>query len=119
MKSCKICRDKRALKSGGTPMTRTNYDLDEHYDTHEEFIEAFILEAQSLRIRAAQLANILFNETIFYLMRRINDIFDCTGYYFQSQRYTERNGEIKFSFTCSRSTERETERDPLRIQRYT
>ncbi|KAK9357329.1 hypothetical protein V1504DRAFT_442879 [Lipomyces starkeyi] len=42
-----------------------------------------------------------------------NDIFDCTGYYFQSRRCSERNDEIKFSFTCSRSTERETERDPL------
>ncbi|KAK9334221.1 hypothetical protein V1521DRAFT_451010, partial [Lipomyces starkeyi] len=48
-----------------------------------------------------------------------NDIFDCTGYYFQSRRCTEKNDEIKFSFTCSRSTERETERDPLKIQRYT
>ncbi|KAK9371881.1 uncharacterized protein V1513DRAFT_461019 [Lipomyces chichibuensis] len=126
LKSCKTCRDKRALKSGGTPTTRTNYDLDEHYDTHEEFIEAvssfleqhddhkFNLEAHSLRIRAALSANIetdvstatraqtgdrALQTRVAMLLR--NDIFDCTGYYFQSRRCTERNGEIKFSFTCS------------------
>ncbi|KAK9363398.1 hypothetical protein V1504DRAFT_437910 [Lipomyces starkeyi] len=136
LKSCKTCRDNRALKSGGRPTTRTSYDLDEHFDTHEEFIEAvssfleqhddykFNLAAQSLRIRAALSAN-MFIETdvsrasykIAMLLR--NDIFDCTGYYFKSRRCSERNDEIKFSFTCSRSTERETERVPLRIQRYT
>ncbi|KAK9371487.1 uncharacterized protein V1513DRAFT_386716, partial [Lipomyces chichibuensis] len=108
---------------------RTNYDLDEHYDTHEEFIVAvssfleqhddhkFNLEAQSLRIRTdvstatrAQTGDRALQSRVAMLLR--NDIFDCTGNYFQSRRCTESNGEIKFSFTCSRFTEREAERDP-------
>ncbi|KAK9238969.1 hypothetical protein V1525DRAFT_439025 [Lipomyces kononenkoae] len=115
-----------ASKSGGRPMKRTGYDLDEHYDTHDEFIEGlssfleqhddhkFDLATQSLRIRAA--LSICRDGRLHH---GLNDIFDCTGYYFQSRRCTEKNDEIKFSFTCSRSTERETERDPLKIQRYT
>ncbi|ODQ69016.1 hypothetical protein LIPSTDRAFT_76513 [Lipomyces starkeyi NRRL Y-11557] len=147
LKSCKTCRDNRALKSGGRPITRTSYDLDgRHYDTHDEFIEGvpsfleqhddhkFDLAAQSMRIRAALSTN-TFVETDVSMtdcaqtgdralqtraaMLLRNDIFDCTGYYFQSRRCTEKNDEIKFSLTCCRSTERETERDPLKIQRYT
>ncbi|KAK9235202.1 hypothetical protein V1525DRAFT_283041 [Lipomyces kononenkoae] len=146
LKSCKTCRDNRASKSGGRPMKRTGYDLDGHYDTHDEFIEClssfleqhddhkFDLATQSLRIRAALSTNTFVDMDVSMtgcaqtddsaLQKRAamllrNDIFDCTGYYFQSRRSTERNDEIKFSFTCSRSTERETERDPLKIQRYT
>ncbi|KAK9334609.1 hypothetical protein V1521DRAFT_166352, partial [Lipomyces starkeyi] len=69
LKSCKTCRDNRALKSGGRPITRTSYDLDGHYDTHDEFIEGvssfleqhddhkFDLAAQSMRIRAVLSTN--------------------------------------------------------------
>ncbi|KAK9311507.1 hypothetical protein V1524DRAFT_418945 [Lipomyces starkeyi] len=143
--SCKTCRDNKASKSGGRSTTRTSYDLDEQYDTHEEFIEAvssfleqrddhkFDLAAQSLRIRATLTANMFIETDVsmamcaktgdMALQTRVamqlrNDIFDCTGYYFQSRRCIERNDEIKFSFTCSRSTECETQRDPLTIQRY-
>ncbi|KAK9233721.1 hypothetical protein V1525DRAFT_460029 [Lipomyces kononenkoae] len=146
LKSCKTCRDNRASKRGGRPMKRTGYDLDGHYDTHDAFIEGlssfleqhddhkFDLATQSLRIRAALSTN-TFVETDVSMTDRAqtddralqkraamllrNDIFDCTGYYVQSRRCTERNDEIKFSFTCSCSTERETERDPLKVQRYT
>ncbi|KAK9343550.1 hypothetical protein V1522DRAFT_230907 [Lipomyces starkeyi] len=146
LKSCKTCRDNRALKSGGRATKRTSYDLDEHYDTHEEFIEAlssfleqhddhkFDFAAQSLRIRATLSANMFIESEVSVAtcaqtgdrdlqtqvaMQLRNDVFDCTGYYFQSRRCIERNDDFKFSFTCSRSTERETERDPLTIQRYT
>ncbi|KAJ8099080.1 hypothetical protein POJ06DRAFT_282218 [Lipomyces tetrasporus] len=129
LKSCKT----RSLKSGGRPTTRTSYDLDDHYATREGFIEAvsslleqhddhkFNLAAQSLRIRAAPSANMYIETDVsMATCAQIEiDIFDCTGYYIQSRRCTERNDEIKFSFTCSRSTERQTERDPLGIQRYT
>ncbi|KAK9481964.1 hypothetical protein V1527DRAFT_499439 [Lipomyces starkeyi] len=78
------------------PTKRTSYDLDEHYDTHEEFIEAvslflehhddhkFDLAAESLKIRAALSENMALQTRVAMLLR--NDIFDCTGYYFQSQR---------------------------------
>ncbi|KAK9252086.1 hypothetical protein V1507DRAFT_481925 [Lipomyces tetrasporus] len=135
-----VSHDGRPLKSCKTrcepvtiPTTRTSYDLDDHYATREGFIEAvsslleqhddhkFNLAAQSLRIRAAPSANMYIETDVsMATCAQIEiDIFDCTGYYIQSRRCTERNDEIKFSFTCSRSTERQTERDPLGIQRYT
>ncbi|KAK9246083.1 hypothetical protein V1506DRAFT_553367 [Lipomyces tetrasporus] len=128
LKSCKTCCEPVTI-----PTTRTSYDLDDHYATREEFIEAvsslleqhddhkFNLAAQSLRIRAAPSANMYIETDVsMATCAQIEiDIFDCTGYYIQSRRCTERNDEIKFSFTCSRSTERQTERDPLGIQRYT
>ncbi|KAK9250922.1 hypothetical protein V1507DRAFT_499713 [Lipomyces tetrasporus] len=119
MVRCKTCRDN--WWAGGRPTTRTSYDLDDHYATHEEFIEgvsSFLeqLDDHSLRIRAALSANMFIEtdvsmatcaqtgdralQTRVAMMLR-NDIFDCTGYYFQSRRCTERNDEIKFSFTCS------------------
>ncbi|KAK9357208.1 hypothetical protein V1504DRAFT_472255 [Lipomyces starkeyi] len=75
------------------------------------------IETDVSRATCAQTGDRALQTRVAMLLR--NDIFDCTGYYFQSRRCSERNDEIKFSFTCSRSTERETERDPLRIQRYT
>ncbi|KAK9483549.1 hypothetical protein V1527DRAFT_498314 [Lipomyces starkeyi] len=108
------------------PTTRASYDLDEHYDTHEEFIEAvssfleqhdnhkFNLAAQSLRIRAA-LSDNMFIETDVSMATCAQ-----TGTRALQTRVAMllRNGIFDNSFTCSRCTEREPERDPPRIQRY-
>ncbi|KAK9328251.1 hypothetical protein V1520DRAFT_262614, partial [Lipomyces starkeyi] len=107
LKSCKKCRDNSAAKSQNRGNKCAGYDLDEYYETHEEFIEAvssfleqhdnhkFDAAARSLTIKAtlaptflvendiavancAQSGNSDLQKRAAMLLR--NDIFDCTGY---------------------------------------
>ncbi|KAK9237122.1 hypothetical protein V1525DRAFT_405034 [Lipomyces kononenkoae] len=110
--ACKTCRDNKALKSGGRPTKRISYDLDEHYDTHEEFIGAlssfleqhddnkFDLAAESLKIRAALTANILIETDVSFaicaqlvtgLCRHESQC--CSGMTFSTAQVTFSHGE--------------------------
>ncbi|KAK9374812.1 uncharacterized protein V1513DRAFT_444467 [Lipomyces chichibuensis] len=105
LKSCKTCRDNG----------RTTYDLDEHYDTHEEFTETvssllkqhddhkFNLAAQSLKIRTALSANILFIETDVSMATLCTNCHD---------------GAPREMTKSNSASSVQTERDPLCIQRY-
>ncbi|KAK9487706.1 hypothetical protein V1527DRAFT_517865 [Lipomyces starkeyi] len=72
-----------------------SYDLDEPFETHEDFIECAQTENRELQRQAASHLR--------------NDIFDCS----------ERVNGPEFTLTCSRSQERKTDRDPVTVQRYT
>ncbi|KAK9482035.1 hypothetical protein V1527DRAFT_477706 [Lipomyces starkeyi] len=141
-RSCHKCRNKRAGKN-----LRAGFDLDECYDTHEEFVEAvsvilkqhddhnFDLTAQPLKIRVALSSTFCIDNDVSIgacavtadgdLQRRAamllrSDIFDCSGYYFHLQHAHERRDGAKYSFSCPASVEdRPAESDPSTIQRYT
>ncbi|KAK9310853.1 hypothetical protein V1524DRAFT_463317, partial [Lipomyces starkeyi] len=131
-------------QSKNTPFERIGFDLDECYQTHEEFIESVssflelndnhIADAslQPLRIKATLVPDLLIENDISMtcctqdtdLQKRVvvllrNDMFDCSGYFFHLRRVTERKDGPKFHLSCSRSVERKTERDPLSVRRYT
>ncbi|KAK9482958.1 hypothetical protein V1527DRAFT_311043 [Lipomyces starkeyi] len=116
-----------------------SYDLDEPFETHEDFIEVvssflerhdnhtFNAEAQSLKLRVTLSESFVLGNDVSVtqcaqtenreLQRQAashlrNDIFDCSGYYFHLRRCKERVNGPEFILTCSRSQERKTERDP-------
>ncbi|KAK9481453.1 hypothetical protein V1527DRAFT_493571 [Lipomyces starkeyi] len=144
VKSCQTCRANKTTKTKDAPFKRTGFDLDEYYQTHEDFIESVssFLELndnhitdvgfQSLRIKATLAPDLLIENDMSMtccaqdtdLQRRAvillrNDMFDCSGYFFHLRKVNERKYGPKFHLTCSRSVERKTERDPLSVKRYT
>ncbi|KAK9327492.1 hypothetical protein V1520DRAFT_283355 [Lipomyces starkeyi] len=147
LKSCQKCRDKRRRKNQTSAPMPPGFDLDECYETHEEFVEAvssflkhhdnheYDASRRPLRIRASLSATFCIGNDVSIgacaqttdrdLQKRAvmllrNDIFDCSGYYFYSRHAHERRGGAKYSFGCPASVEnRPPERDPSTIQRYT
>ncbi|KAJ8100202.1 hypothetical protein POJ06DRAFT_295299 [Lipomyces tetrasporus] len=131
LKSCKRCRDNvtDSEKPNRGPK-RAGFDLDEYYETHEEFVEPhdnhkFDAALQSLRIEATLSSTFLIENDISVAITHKaetasyrNDMFDCTGYYFHLRRIKRPDGR-RFNLSCSRSIEPKTERDPLSIRRYT
>ncbi|KAK9483369.1 hypothetical protein V1527DRAFT_473248 [Lipomyces starkeyi] len=145
-RSCHKCRNKRAGKNHTGESQRAGFDLDECYDTHEEFVEAvsvlwkqhddhkFDLTAQPLKIKAtvsspvcvdndvaigacAVTTNIDLQRRAAMLLR--SDIFDCSGYYFHLRHAHERRDGAKYSFGCPTSVEhRPAESDLSTIQRF-
>ncbi|KAK9488982.1 hypothetical protein V1527DRAFT_448987 [Lipomyces starkeyi] len=110
------------------PFKRTGFELDEYYQTHEDFIESVssflelndnhITDAdlQSLRMKATLAPDLLIESDMSMtccaqetdLQRRAvillrNDMFDCSGYFFHLRK---------------RSVERKTEHRPLSVKRY-
>ncbi|KAK9233769.1 hypothetical protein V1525DRAFT_415435 [Lipomyces kononenkoae] len=147
-KTCERCREKAKQRENSIRATkRTSYDLDEQFESYDDFIEiissfmeqhdshTFDADAHSLRFRATLGESFVIENDVSVgtcaqsndqsLQKRavkcfINDIFDCTGYYFHLRRSNERVDGPRFSLTCSRSNERRTgERDLSSVQRYT
>ncbi|KAK9387121.1 hypothetical protein V1515DRAFT_639229 [Lipomyces mesembrius] len=143
VKSCKNCRDN---KTKVREQEDASYNLDEHFETHEDFIEVvksflerydkqiFSPEAQSLKLRVTLSESFMLGNVVSVALRAQtedrelqrqaashlrNDIFDCSGYYFHLRRCKERAKGSEFILTCSRSQERETELHPQAVQRYT
>ncbi|KAK9430380.1 hypothetical protein V1505DRAFT_400265 [Lipomyces doorenjongii] len=109
--SCQRCRANKSTKTKNTPFTRTGFDLDEYYQTHEDFIESVssflelndnhIADAdlQSLRIKAILAPDLRYKRVVILLR---NDMFDFSGYFFHLRRVTERKNGPKFHLSCSR-----------------
>ncbi|KAK9349764.1 hypothetical protein V1523DRAFT_356486 [Lipomyces doorenjongii] len=144
VKSCKNCRDNAKTKV--REQKDASYNLDEQFETHEDFIEVvssflerhdkhiFSPEMESLKLRVTLSESfVLGNDVSVALCAQTedrelqikaashlrNDIFDCSGYYFHLRRCKERVNGPEFILTCARSQERKTERDPETVQRYT
>ncbi|KAJ8098596.1 hypothetical protein POJ06DRAFT_282574 [Lipomyces tetrasporus] len=118
LKSCQKCRD-----------NELDFDLDECYETHEDFVEGvssfmeqhdnhkFDAAVQSLRMKVTLTSTFLIE----------NDISVATCAQSGDQELQRRAAMIRndipdgarFNLSCSRSIERKTERNPLSIQRYT
>ncbi|KAK9327510.1 hypothetical protein V1520DRAFT_42227 [Lipomyces starkeyi] len=76
LKTCQRCRANKPTKAKNTPFERIGFDLDECYQTHEEFIESVssflelndnhIADAslQSLRIKATLVPDLLIENDI-------------------------------------------------------
>ncbi|KAK9426998.1 hypothetical protein V1505DRAFT_98649 [Lipomyces doorenjongii] len=144
VKSCKNCRDN--AKTRVREQKDASYNLDEQFETHEDFIEVvssflerhdkhiFSPETESLKLRVTLSESFVLGNDVSValcaqtedreLQRKAashlrNDIFDCSGYYFHLRRCKEKVNGPEFILTCARSQERKTERDPETVQRYT
>ncbi|KAK9243323.1 hypothetical protein V1506DRAFT_555486 [Lipomyces tetrasporus] len=122
-KPLKSCQN-RAAKSKSEEL---EFDLDECYETHEDFVEGvssfmeqhdnhkFDAAVQSLRMKVTLTSTFLIE----------NDISVATCAQSGDQELQRRAAMIRndmfarFNLSCSRSIERKTERNPLSIQRYT
>ncbi|KAK9235732.1 hypothetical protein V1525DRAFT_320589, partial [Lipomyces kononenkoae] len=107
LKSCQRCRDNRAAKKQTEGSQRAGFDLDECYETHEDFIEAvssfmeqrdnheFNAATHNLKMKVTLTSTFLIENDISVascaqsgdqeVQRRAalvlrNDMFDCTGY---------------------------------------
>ncbi|KAK9326877.1 hypothetical protein V1520DRAFT_372447 [Lipomyces starkeyi] len=124
LKSCKRCRDNISGKKQTKNPKRTEFDLDESYENYEDFFEAvslfmelhdnhrFEAAGQPLRMKVTLTSTVLIE----------NDICTATctqRYFFHLRRTNDRPDGARSNFTCSRSIERNTERDFQRIRRYT
>ncbi|KAJ8096469.1 hypothetical protein POJ06DRAFT_203943 [Lipomyces tetrasporus] len=146
-KSCQKCRDKRGRKNRTSAPMQPGFDLDECYETHEEFVEAvssflkhhdnhdYDASLPPLRIRASLSATFCIGNDVSIeacaqttdrdlhkraVMLLRSDIFDCSGYYFHLRHAHERHDGTKYSFGCPASVEhRPAVRDPSTVQRYT
>ncbi|KAK9351085.1 hypothetical protein V1523DRAFT_417796 [Lipomyces doorenjongii] len=108
---CQKCRDKRRTKNQTGVPTRAGFDLDECYETYEEFLHdshEYVASLQPLRIRAtlsatffvdsgfsiascAQTTDRDLQKRAVMLLR--SDIFDLQKEYFECQ------GELQISFS--------------------
>ncbi|KAK9250525.1 hypothetical protein V1507DRAFT_467244 [Lipomyces tetrasporus] len=120
LKSCQKCRDNRAAKNKSEEL---DFDLDECYETHEDFVEGvssfmeqhdnhkFDAAVQSLRMKVTLTSTFLIENDISVatcaqsgdqeLQRRAamirNDMFDCTD----------------ITFICDGATTDPTEQDSI------
>ncbi|KAK9356262.1 hypothetical protein V1523DRAFT_262170 [Lipomyces doorenjongii] len=76
LKSCQRCRANKSTKTKNTPFTRTGFDLDEYYQTHEDFIESVssFLELNDNHIADADLQSLRIKAILAPDLRYVHDV---------------------------------------------